>query len=74
MTMGGPDVHVLACGSPRIGRTSLLLALARDCFVKAENLPRRFEGWTITVDVAPESCVRCGNVRNVLIILCAVQY
>ncbi len=39
--------NLLVCGNPDIGKTSLLIALARGHFLPV--VPKRFEGWTVNV-------------------------
>ena len=44
----GSGKHLLVSGSPGVGKTSLLLTLARGIF-PPEAVPKRFEGWTVFV-------------------------
>ena len=50
--------HFLVSGSPGVGKTSLLLTLARGIFPPDDaSIPRRFEGWSIPVHGNSETAV-----------------
>ena len=48
--------NLLISGSPDIGKTSLSVSLCRGFHPPRKHVPKRFEGWTITIveDVASQ--------------------
>ena len=46
------DIHILLLGEPKVGKTSLILALVSEEF--PEDVPDRIEEITIPADVTPE--------------------
>ena len=53
--------NLLVCGNPGIGKTSLLLALARGFFPPSESVPKRFEVSFLLVEkkAQRQKCLNC---------------